>query len=34
MPKKRVLVIDAYNVIRELRRLGVSFENLERWGRV
>jgi hypothetical protein len=28
MSKKRVLVVDAYNVIKVLRELGVSFEEI------
>ena len=32
MPKKRVLVVDAYNVIKVLRELGVSFEEIAALG--
>jgi hypothetical protein len=32
MSKKRVIVIDAYNVIKMLRELGVSFEEIAALG--
>ena len=32
MPKKRVLVIDGYNVIKVLRELGVPFEEIAALG--